>query len=200
PGLTSAELGLLLGQAPALVPGGGEGLRPPADRELPACRARSARGAVVTGDDLHRSVADALAAAGSVVSPLEQGLTRVVVGRRLIAAGALRAGEQHLRAAAGLFEGCGADALAGLARAGHPPLATLTAVGAPAVAPAWAEPLTEREREVARVIAAGASNRLAARQLLVSSRTIEVHLTNIFRKLGVRSRMELALLVTRSDD
>jgi DNA-binding CsgD family transcriptional regulator len=52
--------------------------------------------------------------------------------------------------------------------------------------------LTPAERRVAKVVAGGATNREAAARLFVSIRTVELHLTNVYRKLGVRSRTELA--------
>ena len=55
--------------------------------------------------------------------------------------------------------------------------------------------LTAREREVARLIAGGASNREVADRLVVSERTIDNHLYRIFRKLGVSTREELTGLV-----
>jgi len=51
--------------------------------------------------------------------------------------------------------------------------------------------LTEREREIALLVAAGRTNREIAGQLVLSTRTIEAHLRNVFGKLGVRSRVEL---------
>jgi ATP/maltotriose-dependent transcriptional regulator MalT len=51
-------------------------------------------------------------------------------------------------------------------------------------------PLTQRELEVLRRIAAGASNREIAEILVVSLGTIKKHLNNIFAKLGVRSRTQ----------
>jgi FixJ family two-component response regulator len=53
------------------------------------------------------------------------------------------------------------------------------------------EPLTRREREVLARLAAGASNKEAARQLGVSSRTIEGHRAKIMKKVGVRNAAEL---------
>lgn len=67
------------------------------------------------------------------------------------------------------------------------------------VGPSWAAHLTPREVEVARAVAAGISNRAVAARLSLSVRTVEVHLTSIFRKLGTSSRTELALLVARHD-
>ena len=57
--------------------------------------------------------------------------------------------------------------------------------------------LTHREREVADLIASGASNRVIARQLHVTEATVKAHLTAIFRKLGVSDRLQLGLYVTR---
>jgi DNA-binding CsgD family transcriptional regulator len=53
--------------------------------------------------------------------------------------------------------------------------------------------LTPAERRVAEVIARGTSNRDAATELFVSQRTVEFHLANAYRKLGVHSRTQLAL-------
>jgi DNA-binding NarL/FixJ family response regulator len=57
--------------------------------------------------------------------------------------------------------------------------------------------LTGREREIAVLIAAGRTNREVAEQLVLSPRTIEAHLRNIYGKLGVRSRVELARALPR---
>jgi DNA-binding NarL/FixJ family response regulator len=55
--------------------------------------------------------------------------------------------------------------------------------------------LTEREQEIARLIAAGASNPEIAKQLFLSRKTVERHLSNVFKKVGVRNRAELAARV-----
>jgi DNA-binding NarL/FixJ family response regulator len=52
--------------------------------------------------------------------------------------------------------------------------------------------LSEREREVLRHAAAGAGNKELADRLAISEATVKVHLTHIFRKVGCRSRAELA--------
>ncbi|WP_155371183.1 helix-turn-helix domain-containing protein [Catellatospora vulcania] len=52
--------------------------------------------------------------------------------------------------------------------------------------------LTEAETRVAQAVAGGRSNREVAALLGVSAKTVEFHLGNIFRKLGVRNRTELA--------
>ncbi len=58
-------------------------------------------------------------------------------------------------------------------------------------------PLTAREREIADLVAAGRTNREVAEQLVLSVKTVEAHLRNIYAKLGVRSRVELARAVER---
>jgi DNA-binding CsgD family transcriptional regulator len=56
-------------------------------------------------------------------------------------------------------------------------------------------PLTPHELQVAFLVADGLSNRDAAEALFLSPKTIEHHLGQIFRKLGIRRRNELARLV-----
>ena len=51
--------------------------------------------------------------------------------------------------------------------------------------------LTEREQSVAALVARGLTNRQAASELYVSQKAVEYHLSNIYGKLGVRSRQEL---------
>jgi transcriptional regulator of acetoin/glycerol metabolism len=55
--------------------------------------------------------------------------------------------------------------------------------------------LTAAERDVAAIIAEGATNREAAARLFLSPHTIDYYLRQIFRKLGVTSRVELTRLV-----
>jgi DNA-binding CsgD family transcriptional regulator len=63
------------------------------------------------------------------------------------------------------------------------------------------EPLSERQAEVAEMVARGHSNREIAMNLNVSPRTIDAHLASIFNKFGVRSRFELmAALLHRAVD
>ena len=56
--------------------------------------------------------------------------------------------------------------------------------------------LTAHELRVARMVAEGASNREAAAALFLSPKTVEYHLANIYRKLGVRRRAELAAVAS----
>jgi DNA-binding CsgD family transcriptional regulator len=52
--------------------------------------------------------------------------------------------------------------------------------------------LTPSERRVAEMAAEGPTNREIAQALFVTQRTVEVHLTSIYRKLGISSRSQLA--------
>jgi DNA-binding CsgD family transcriptional regulator len=56
--------------------------------------------------------------------------------------------------------------------------------------------LTASEKKVANLIAEGHTNRSASDLLVVSPHTVNTHLTSVFRKLSVNSRVQLANLVT----
>ena len=58
--------------------------------------------------------------------------------------------------------------------------------------------LTERELDVARAVAAGASNQDISRQLFTSEATVKTHLRSIQAKLGLANRVEIAVLVTKA--
>jgi DNA-binding CsgD family transcriptional regulator len=57
-------------------------------------------------------------------------------------------------------------------------------------------PITEREREIVMLAAAGLSNRQIAERLSVSVRTVEGHVYRIFAKLGIEHRDQLIRLVS----
>ena len=79
------------------------------------------------------------------------------------------------------------------AEIGHQPLLAEIERELPRVAAARSgTELTATEQRVADLIASGATNRDAAAALFVSVRTVETHVASIYRKLGVRTRAELA--------
>jgi predicted ATPase/DNA-binding SARP family transcriptional activator/DNA-binding CsgD family transcriptional regulator len=57
-------------------------------------------------------------------------------------------------------------------------------------------PLTRREREVAELVGEGLTNRQIARELVLSERTVEKHVANILKKLGLHSREQVAASMT----
>ncbi len=59
------------------------------------------------------------------------------------------------------------------------------------------EPLTPRERDIVRSVAQGLRNAEVAQRLSISEVTVKTHLNNIFQKLGLRDRTELALYAIR---
>jgi DNA-binding NarL/FixJ family response regulator len=57
--------------------------------------------------------------------------------------------------------------------------------------------LSNRETEIVRCVAAGLRNAEVAERLLIGESTVKTHLNNIFQKLGIRDRVELALYAHR---
>jgi DNA-binding NarL/FixJ family response regulator len=58
--------------------------------------------------------------------------------------------------------------------------------------------LTPREREIVNLVAKGDSNKIIARELNITDRTVKAHLSIIFQKLKVNDRLQLALLANRA--
>lgn len=89
------------------------------------------------------------------------------------------------------FRAAGADHWVTKAQAG------LRASGETVEAPgATLAGLTPQQAEISRLVAVGETNKEIARRLVISPRTVDHHLRNIFTALGVRSRVELARRVT----
>lgn len=64
--------------------------------------------------------------------------------------------------------------------------------------PAVQEPLTKRELEVLRLIAAGMSNRMIADALVIAEKTVKTHVTHILSKLDLADRTQAALFAVRN--
>ncbi|NGY64220.1 helix-turn-helix domain-containing protein [Lentzea sp. NEAU-D13] len=110
------------------------------------------------------------------------------LGLALLNAGQEKAARKHLRAAVDLAVRCG-DVLAGNAARD----ALVKAGGRMGVLSATPlEALTGGERRVAELAAGKLTNREIADTLFVAVRTVESHLSNAYRKLGVQTRTELA--------
>ena len=99
---------------------------------------------------------------------------------------AARPGQQH---AAGRID---PGYLAALLRACGQADAVPLRIGAAAAPPGLAVPLTDRELEVLRLIAAGKSNQRIAHDLVVALDTVKKHVTHVLGKLGAANRTEAA--------
>jgi DNA-binding NarL/FixJ family response regulator len=58
-------------------------------------------------------------------------------------------------------------------------------------------PLTDREQVMVRILASGATNKEIAARLGLREQTVKNRLSNIYEKLGLRNRLELAIDLTR---
>jgi DNA-binding CsgD family transcriptional regulator len=123
--------------------------------------------------------------------PFETARTRLVFGERLRRAGRRVAARAELREALAVFERLGAQPWAERARRELRASGERVRRGSPAAT----EQLTPQELQVALEVARGSTNREAAAALFLSLKTIEFHLRNIYRKLGIRSRTELVRVV-----
>ena len=155
--------------------------------------------ATATGDQAAAAVAFETAwrrAEGLRVPLTLAQLDKISDARRLRAAGQPQAAVARLRAARQRLTALGArpylqacDRELTAAQAQAPPPATPALPALPGLTPA--------EQAVARLVAAGHSNRQAAGKLYVSVKTVEFHLGHIFDKLGIRSRQDLITRVDR---
>jgi len=143
-----------------------------------------------------RDPAGAAAAAERAARMFGEVADRVTQGRALLLAGQCRANagdtevaKRLLADAERVFIGCGAMGFADqAARARRRPGRRTT----PGDDPSSLALLTDRERAVATLVAAGHTNREVASALYLSARTVESHLTRVYAKLGVSSRNALA--------
>lgn len=149
-----------------------------------------------------------------VASPFERARLESVLGTAYLLREDFSTARRHLQMARSLFEEAGAVAWGraadvrlarlGEAEAAAKRISTGPIVTLPPGDPldrcrmVWAPLLTERELEVAMLIAGGASNREIADTINVSVRTVEVHATRVFTKLDVRTRAGLTVLAYRT--
>jgi ATP/maltotriose-dependent transcriptional regulator MalT len=143
--------------------------------------AAHARGAVLLAEGDARAAVVALRGAWQawreLEAPYEAARVRVLVGLGCRALGDEEAAAMELEAARTVFAQLGAA----------PELARLEALARREAA--WkAHGLTERELQVLRLVATGATNHAIASQLFVAEKTVDRHVSNIFTKLGVASR------------
>jgi DNA-binding CsgD family transcriptional regulator len=145
----------------------------------------AARIAGLLADDYRPHFELALDRAGG---PFERARTRLCLGQRLRRDGLRVEARKQLHAALEAFRTLGAAPWADAAER------ELGASGEKLRrrAPDAEEELTAQEHRIAALVAEGASNKDVAAQLFLSTKTVEAHLTRIYRKLGVSSRTQLA--------
>jgi DNA-binding CsgD family transcriptional regulator len=141
-------------------------------------------------DDLYRT---ALRRHRSGQDDFGRAHTQLLYGQELRRHRRPGAAREHLRDAAETFRLLGAGPWAVQAEA------ELRAAGEPAATRPGTGTLTAQQEHIARLVADGATNREVAQRLLLSPRTVDHHLRNIFVRLGVRSRTELSRLLTARD-
>lgn len=147
--------------------------------------AASARGEQATA---RAAFAAALEAHAELPEPFEHARTLLLLGRAERRARSWGAARIALTGAHDRFEALGAVRWTELAAAD---LARL-----PGRRPADGQGLSVREREIAEFVASGLANREIAARLHLSISTVETNLSRTYSKLGIRSRTELAALLT----
>jgi DNA-binding CsgD family transcriptional regulator len=147
-----------------------------------------AAGLIEDGEDGLALLEEAVQTVADSPAKLEHAKARTELGSALRRANRRSQAREHLRHAVELATICGATHLA--ARAERELLAT--GARPRRIALSGVESLTPSERRVAELAASGPTNREIAQALFVTQRTIEVHLTSIYRKLGISSRSQLA--------
>jgi DNA-binding NarL/FixJ family response regulator len=153
--------------------------------------------------NVEHAVARALASARTahdVGAPIEEALSRTLAGRALAQANERDRAVAELRQAAAALDACGAlryrdQAERELGKLGHRTHRRTRSGNADGNG---IETLTARELEVAQLVVDRMTNPEIAAQLFLSNKTVESHLRNIFRKLNVSSRVELARTVERA--
>jgi DNA-binding CsgD family transcriptional regulator len=145
------------------------------------------RGLVRLDDSFDADFLDALDLHRQTNRPFETARTELRFGQRLRRRKSRSEARTHLRAAWETFSAIGADCWTASA---HNELQA-TGVHLPPRAVTGADRLTPQELQIAIAAADGATNRQVAERLFVSAKTVEYHLSHIYRKLTITSRSEL---------
>ena len=148
------------------------------------------------GHDQEKAFAEALEWHGRAAQPFDEARTRLHHGELLRRHRRRADARAEFSVALGLFERLGAEPW--VARTQSEMRATGVTVR-PRRAPG-PQQLTPQELRVALVVAEGATNVEAAGQLFLSAKTVEYHLSSIYRKFGIRSRGQLVRVLTDTSE
>lgn len=129
----------------------------------------------------------------------EAGRARLVAGLAYVEAGRRGPARDRLRAAAEIFEACGARSLHAHTVREQRRLGVRVPAPGGGVRGGGPHGLSPREREVGLLVADGCTNQQIAEKLFLSVRTVETHLSRVFAKLGVTSRVGVATALNRRD-
>jgi DNA-binding CsgD family transcriptional regulator len=155
---------------------------------LPLAAARLARCRGQLTDAYEEAFDQALAGFAALGTPMEAARTQLAFGERRRRLGHRVAARAVLRSARSTFDELGAALWAERAarelRASGERLRRGPAHDSVS--------LTPQEEQIARMVAEGKTNREVGSTLFISPKTVEAHLSRVFRKLEVRSRLELA--------
>jgi DNA-binding NarL/FixJ family response regulator len=148
------------------------------------------------------AVSEALRSAASFEATgceVEAAVSRLLAGRALARAGERGRAIEELERAVATFEAAGAERfrLEAERELGSLGRRTYRRSRAGKLDGTGLEALTERELELARLVVDRKTNPEIAAELFLSQKTVETHLRNIFRKVGVANRVELARAVER---
>ncbi len=105
----------------------------------------------------------------------------------------------HLMHALQLLLAGGTSVPADFLRAGGSDASARSHFASAAGAPGWLGALTSRESDVLKRVARGLSNKEIGRELGLAEITIKLHMRNVFRKIGARSRSEAAVMASKAN-
>ncbi|MCT2087202.1 response regulator transcription factor [Microbacterium enclense] len=159
-----------------------------ATRRIVADPASNAAVLIVTTFDRDDYLFDALAAGASGFLLKNAGPEELVGAVRVVGAGDALLAPEVTRRVIARFAGHGGEVVA----------STSARHTTPAIEPlVLAEPLTDREAEVLKLVAEALSNAEIAARLFIGEATVKTHVSNVLQKLGARDRVQAVVLAHR---